>query len=274
MIGAPANAGFAVGDQVMGVTRFGAFASCVAVSPAELLPLPAGWSLEQGAAWPVQALTAWYGLRCLGDLQAGQRVLIHSVAGGVGLHALAIAERLEATVVGTVGSAAKADFLRETGRLDAGSILVRQSPRHLHRQLAALPGTPGFDVVLDSLGGRWFQPAYAALRPGGRQVVFGAATMTPRGHRPNWLRLAWQYLSRPRVDPLAMIAANRAVMGFNLIWLWDRIEGLAPMAGDILALGLPPPCIGERHAFAELPAALRRFQSGRTVGKLIVTVGD
>lgn len=74
------------------------------------------------------------------------------------------------------------------------------------------------DLRVCSLQGPFFAPAFNRLARGGRHVVFGAAHMTPPGERPNWIRLVWQWLLRPSVDPLEIIAQNRSVMGFNLIW--------------------------------------------------------
>jgi alcohol dehydrogenase len=94
----------------------------------------------------------------------------------------------------------------------------------------------------------------------------------PRGRRPNWLRLGWQYLTRPRLDPLQMISANRSVMGFNLIWLWDHVDQLVPAYADLDRLITRPPRIGRRFPFDEAPAAMRYLQSGASVGKVVLDV--
>ncbi|MEO0733034.1 MAG: alcohol dehydrogenase catalytic domain-containing protein, partial [Bacteroidota bacterium] len=104
-----------VGQRVMGVTRFGGYTTALNIDHRYVLPLPATWTLAEGAAYLVQALTAYYGLVRLGDLQAGQTVLIHSAAGGVGTFAGRIARQLGAHTIGTVGSAAKIDYLRAEG---------------------------------------------------------------------------------------------------------------------------------------------------------------
>ncbi|RPI09225.1 MAG: zinc-binding dehydrogenase, partial [Zetaproteobacteria bacterium] len=101
------------GDSVVGLTRFGAYATAVNVDVRYLRAIPAGWTFAEAAAFPVQALTAWYGLVELGALKRGAAVLLHSAAGGVGLNALAILEYFDARVVATVGREAKRDLLRE-----------------------------------------------------------------------------------------------------------------------------------------------------------------
>ncbi|MEM1358293.1 MAG: alcohol dehydrogenase catalytic domain-containing protein, partial [Bacteroidota bacterium] len=107
--------GLQVGDAVMGVTRFGAYTTALNIDHRYVLPLPTDWSLAEGAAYLVQALTAYYGLVNLGQLAYGQTVLIHSAAGGVGTFAGRIARQLGAYTIGTVGNASKIPYLQREG---------------------------------------------------------------------------------------------------------------------------------------------------------------
>lgn len=270
----PDTGSFVVGDRVFALTRFGGYASALNVSTSLLHRLPDDWTYEQGAAYPVQALTAWYGLVALGQVKAGETVLVHSAAGGVGLHALAILQALGVRIVATVGAGAKQQFLVSERGLSPEAVIVRDR-RHFRRQLDdALHGvgTEGFDLVFDALLGPWFEPAFERLRPEGRHVVFGAAAFMNRRPRPDYLRLAWQYLRRPRLDPLAMIAANRGLLAFNLIWLWDRVERLPGAYRELAAYLHRPPYVGERFEFARAPAAMARLQAGTTMGKVVLSL--
>ncbi len=271
----PGVTAVAVGQPVMGLTRFGAYSTAVTVDARYLQPLPDGWTPEQGAAFPVQALTAWYAIRELGALAPGGAVLVHSAAGGVGLNALEVLRELGARVVATVGHPAKRDLLVAEYGLTEGQVIVRDARRFLAQLDEALRAIDcrGFDLVLDSVAGPYFAPAYRRLNPAGRLVVFGSADLMPRGARPNWLRLGWQYLTRPRVDPLHMISANRSVMGFNLIWLWNRAEVLAPAYAELSRLIRRPPRVGHTFPFDQAPAAIRLLQSGTSVGKVVLSVG-
>ena len=87
------------GERVIGLTRFGAYATAINLDMRYLWPLPPDWSFAEGAAFPVQSLTAWYGLVELGALAPGDALLVHSAAGGVGLNALRIAEATGAGVI-------------------------------------------------------------------------------------------------------------------------------------------------------------------------------
>ena len=92
-----------VGDPVMGVTRFGGYTTHLNIGQEYVIPLPNDWNFEEGAAYLVQVLTAYYGLTFLGRLEENETVLIHSAAGGVGILANRIAKKKNAYTIGTVG---------------------------------------------------------------------------------------------------------------------------------------------------------------------------
>jgi alcohol dehydrogenase len=261
------------GARVMVLTRFGGYATALNADVRYLVPLPDGWTMGEGAACLVQALTAWYGLVHLGALSRGQVVLVHSAAGGVGLHALAMTQALGAVAIATVGHVGKVPVLEARG-IPRSLAIVREPSRFGEQLDAALAaaGASGLDVVFDAIAGPYFLPALVRLGPEGRHVLFGAADFMPTGARPNWLRLAWQYVRRPRLDPVKLIDKNRSVMGFNLIWLFERADRLPAAAAAALALSPAPPHIGARFPFADVPRALRALQGGRTTGKVIVDV--
>jgi NADPH:quinone reductase-like Zn-dependent oxidoreductase len=272
--GEPRRRGIVPGDRIIGLTRFGAYATAINLDVRYLWPLPPAWSFAEGAAFPVQALTAWYGLIELGALAPGDALLVHSAAGGVGLNALRIAEATGARVIATVGRPAKRDFLVEHCGLAPAHVIVRDRRgfgTQLDHALAALD-VDGLDVVLDAIAGPFFRPAYERLRPEGRLVLYGAADLMPRRARPDYLRLALKYLGRPRLDPLRMIAENKSVMAFNLIWLWDRVDRLTRAQEGVSRLTRRPPFVGQRFRFAEAPAALRYLQSGESIGKVVLEV--
>lgn len=260
--------GLAVGDRVMGVTRFGGYTTALNSDRRYVLPLPAGWSFAEGAAYPVQALTAYYGLVRLGDLRAGQTVLIHSAAGGVGTLAGRIARRLGAYTIGTVGHAAKVDHLRREGYAD----WIVRHPKTFAADLERALAGRELNLIMECIGGRIFTEGFAALAPMGRHVVYGAARYATVGNHPNYPRLIWQYLTRPRVDPQKLPEQNKSVMGFNLIWLYERAELMHEILGELAALDLGRPVVGHTFSFDAVHAAVRAFQGGKTVGKVVLAV--
>ena len=262
----------APGDRVIGLTRFGGYATHVNADARYLHRLPPGWSFADGAALPVQAITAWYAITDLGACRPGHRVLVQSAAGGVGLNALVILRALGARVVATVGQDAKADFLVHHAGLERRQVIVRDRRGFAAQLDDALRanGLDGFDLVLDAVAGPFFRPAYRRMRPAGRMVVYGAADLMPAGTSTNWPRLAIRYLARPRVDPVALVSANRSVMGFNLIWLWDEADRLPDAYAGLERYITRPPHIGRRFPFAEAPAAMHHLQSGTSIGKVVL----
>ena len=269
------GARLAVGERVCVLTRFGGYASRLNFDTRYAIPIPDGWTTAEGAAWPVQGMTAWYGLVERARVAPGECVLVQSAAGGVGLQSLGILESVGARVIATVGDERKREFLCARHGLDPGAVLVRDAKRFGTQLDAALAtiGAQGLDVVFDAVLGPWFRPAFDRLRPEGRFVLFGAADFMPSRQRPNYLSLLWRYLRRPRLDPLAMISANQAFIGFNLIWLWEEV-GRMPAAIEGLQrhAGSRRPHVGELVPFDQAPRAMRLLQSGRTIGKVVLTL--
>jgi alcohol dehydrogenase len=268
----PEEAALTVGDRVMGVTRFGAYVTALNADVRGLRRAPSGWGAAEAAALPVQALTAWYGLTVLGRVARNEVVLVQSAAGGVGLNALEMLAAVGARAVAVVGHETKRAIVAQRCGIEPERVVVRDRRRfgaQLDEALAGLQAS-GFDVVFDAVQGPCFGPSYERLRPEGRYVVYGAADFMTAGARPDYVRLAWRYLTRPRVDPLQMIAENRGVMGFNLIWLWDALDRLPAALDAIARLVQRPPLVGATFPFADAPAGMRHLQSGRSVGKVVL----
>ena len=253
------------GQTVMGITRFGAYATHLNIDHRYIVPLPQEWQMDEGAAYLVQVLTAYYALFNLGDLQESQRVLIHSGAGGVGIMALRLAKKMNAFTIGTTGSPAKVDFMYQQG-YDAVIVRSKRFSVDLHDALAGKP----LHLVLECIGGKILKDGFNALAPEGRMVVYGSAQYASPGSRPNYLRMLWKYLTRPKIDPLSLPNKNRSMLGFNLIWLYEQVEKMHALLLELDKMSLPPPHIGHNFSFDELPQALRLFQAGGTVGKVVV----
>ncbi|MCC5921188.1 MAG: zinc-binding dehydrogenase [Cyclobacteriaceae bacterium] len=256
---------FRVGDRIMGVTRFGAYTTHLNIAQEYVYPLPQNWSFAQGAAFPVQTLTAYYALCSLGNAQSGDTVLIHSAAGGVGMMANRIAKSLGCYTIGTVGSESKLDLLKQEGYDD---YLVRA--RNMRAELEEKLIGRELNLILESVGGDVFRMSYDLLAREGRLVTFGSAVFGQRRDRPNMLKVVWNYLRRPRIDPMKMVSDNKSVMAFNLIWLYDKKGKMGELMRELDILQLAAPFVGHRFDFEDLPEAIRLFQSGKTMGKVVV----
>lgn len=262
-----------IGERVYGVTRFGAYTTALNLDARYALPLPSNWSFAEGAAFPVQALTAYYGLVTLGNVEAGQQALVHSAAGGVGVWAGRICRQLGVRVVGTVGHVDKVAFAKTEG-YDEVTVRPRDAST-LGRVLAtAAKPAAGYNVIMEATGGKVLEESFKLLLPEGRMVVYGSAHFASTAAKPNKVRLLLKYLRRPRLDPQAMIAENKGVLAFNLIWLYEQTEKMLTLLTAVHQLDLGPPHIGHEFMFADLPEAVKTLQGGRTVGKVIVNVSS
>jgi len=256
-----------VGDRVMGVTRFGGYTTALNSDQRYLIPIPADWNYEEGAAYLVQVLTAFYGLKNLGNLQNGQHVLIHSAAGGVGIWANRIAKNVGAFTIGSVGNEEKVSFCKSEG---FDRVIVRS--KSFKQDLDQALGYRDLNLVMECIGGEIFQIGYDALAAEGRLVIYGSANYASRSDRPNYPKVLYKFLTRPKIDPQEMIALNKGILGFNLIYLYEKVDLMHTLLQELATLQLGKPIIGERFDFKAIPKAVRVFQSGKTMGKVVVNV--
>ena len=252
----------------MGVTRFGAYTTHLNIDARYAIPLPTDWSFEEGSAYLVQVLTAYYGLVYLANIQQGSTVLVHSAAGGVGIWANRIAKLYDAYTIGSIGSPNKIDFLKKEGY---NQIIVRDKKTFEAKLESALAGRE-LNTIMECIGGKIFQIGYNALAPQGRMVIYGSARYATPNDRPNYLKLMWQFFTRPKLDPTEMVQSNRALLGFNLIWLYEKADLLHQLLGELQKMDIGKPHIGHTFEFEELPDAIRKFQTGKTIGKVVVKV--
>lgn len=264
--------GFSTGDRVFGASRFGAHTSVINVPAAQLWPLPEAWDFARGAAFPVAYLTAYYGLHGVGHLRSSDRVLVHSAAGGVGtacLHLLGINGN---PAVGVVGRSEKVPFAREAG----AALVIDKGATDLWKTAEAY-SPEGYDLVLDANGASTLRRSYDHLAPGGRLLVYGFSSMFSRSGKKNYLKLFWYFLKTPRFSPFDMTGKNRTVSGFNLIHLFDRVGHFREIMSILLAWdsqGRLPHMPITSFPLEEAKEAHRLMESGRSVGKIVLIVGD
>jgi NADPH:quinone reductase-like Zn-dependent oxidoreductase len=257
--------GFAVGDRVMAGTRFGGYAERVVARTTDVVALPERMSFEQGAAVPVNYLTAYLGLIRFGTLRQGERVLIHAAAGGVGIAATQIAKHHGAEVLGTA-SPGKHEAIRGFG--------VDQALDYT--KAGWEKGVAKVDVVMDAVGGRSFRRSYGLLRPGGRLVCFGASSVMS-GEKRNIRTAARAALSMPRFNLIKQMSQSKSVIGLNMLTLWDEWGSLEPYMNaleELMADGTISPVVAESFSFDRAPEAHRYIGERRNVGKVVLTPGD
>ncbi len=275
-VGWPITPGFEVagttpdGRRVVALTRFGGYASHVVVPKHQVFPLPRGFSMAQAAAFPVVNLTAYYALFELSKLRPGMRLLVHSAAGGVGSALVTMGKLAGCEVVGVVGAPHKVQHVRDLG----ADHVIDKSKDDLWAAAERI-APKGYDVVLDANGIETIGKSFRHLAPTGRLVVYGFATMLPRGGKgkPSWPKLAVDFLRTPRFDPLTMTNENKSVMAFNLSYLFEQkdllAEAMAALFAWVDAGKLLPPAV-TTFPFADVAEAHRTLELGKTIGKLVL----
>ena len=257
------------GTEVMAVTRFNGYATQVVVKRDQVFPRPAKLSVQQAAGFAAVFLTAWFALLELAHPRAGDRLLVHSAAGGVGGALVQLGRIAGCKVVGVVGASHKVDPVRQLGAID----VIDKSREDLW-QAAERISPEGYNVVLDANGVSTLQQSYRHLAPVGKLVVYGFHSMLPRkGGRPNRLRLLWDYTRTPRFNPFSLTTRNRSVLGFNLSFLFDRSEILHEAMDQLLGWvedDKIQPLSVHTYPFEQVAQAHRDLESGQTVGKLVL----
>jgi NADPH:quinone reductase-like Zn-dependent oxidoreductase len=259
------------GTPVFAVTRFNGYASQVCVPCHQVFPVPEALTLEQAAALPAAGLTAWYALGELAHARPGDRVLVHSAAGGVGSMLVQIGKLLGCHVTGVVGAAHKTAAVQALGAED----VIDKSTHALWPEAERL-APEGYDVILDANGVATLRESYRHLAATGRLVVYGFHSMLVTRHgRPDRLRLALDWLRTPRFSPFDLTTRNRSVSGFNLSFLFERTALLQRGIGQLLEwttagrLQVPPITTFRFESVAE---AQRALESRQTTGKLVLLV--
>ena len=262
--------GLSAGDRVIAGTRFGGYAELAVTAAANVLPLPGDWSYEEGAALPVNYATAYAGLVRFGALGEGERALIHAAAGGVGIAATQMAKLRGAEVFGTA-SAAKHEAIRAQGvdhPIDYRTQDFRREVRRLTGQKRPL------DLALDAIGGSSFRKSFSLLRAGGRLVPFGASSAMT-GDRRDIVGSLKMLATTPIFHPLRLMSSSRAVIGLNLLTLWDdrgTLDEYVEPLREWAEAGRIRPVVAEAFPLERGADAHRFVGEGRNVGKVVMTL--
>lgn len=256
-----------VGKSVIAMTRFGGQAELVTVPVTQIFEKPDSLSFEEGAAIPVNYLTAWALIVTMGGLQKEESILIHNAGGGVGLAALDIAQHIGATTYGTA-SPSKHSFLKQRG-LDYAIDYRNQDWLPV---LLDLTKGRGVELIIDPLGGPSWKKSYRALRTTGRMGVFGMSVASASGIRGK-LRAMKALAQTPRFHPLGMMSRNKGVFGLNLGHMWREGEKLAGWTREIMrgvAEGWIRPHVDRAFPFDQIAEAHTYMEERKNIGKVVL----
>ena len=253
---APPGSGVAPGDRVAAFCVLGGFAEAVAVDPAMVFPLPDATTWSAGAALPMNYLTCHFALRERGRIRAGDTVLVHGAAGGVGTAAVQLAKAWDARVIAVVSTDAKGDVARAAG---ADAVVPADGFKDA---VGDLTSGRGVDLVVDPVGGDRLTDSLRSLAPGGRHLVIGFTAG-----------------SIPEVKVNRLLLGNISVVGVGWGAWWTHPAGpgtgyLRRQWDDLVPLlesGAVDPVIGEVRSLDEVAIALLAVEERRATGKVLLT---
>ncbi len=250
-----------VGSRVVAMTRFGGYAELAITDHRACAIIPDGLPLGEALALATQGVTAWYMAKVLCPLQAGERVLVHSAAGGVGQLLVQLAAQAGCEVMAVVGGAAKARRALELGATHA----IDRTAGHYAERASKLLGRNRLDVSFNAVAGRSFPRDLRLLGSGGRLVLFGGAE---RGGTST-LAFIWRM---GLLMPIFLMMKSKSVLGVNMLKLGDhRPELVARCLAEVVQAHGRGQLKPQVHA--ELPAerlveAHQALAGGATMGKV------
>lgn len=253
VVEAPEGSGFAPGDRVAAFPGFGGLAEQVCVAPQFVFALPENVTFEQGAALPMNHLTVQFALDRRGRLAAGETVLVHGAAGGIGIAAVQHAKARGARVIAVASTGAKRDLALRAG---ADEAVPAEGFKDAVRELT---DGRGVDIVVDPVGGDRFTDSLRSLTVEGRLLVIGFTAG-----------------AIPEVKVNRLLLGNIDVVGVGWGAFWmprpetvpAQWEAIAPL----VASGALAPVLGRTRPLEEAADAIAEMEERRAEGKLVLTL--
>ncbi|KAB1914515.1 NADPH:quinone oxidoreductase family protein [Micromonospora sp. AMSO31t] len=246
--------GFAVGDRVLGgaTLPYGGFAEFALLDAATTFPAPAALDDAEAAALYIGYQTGWFGLHRRAGLRAGETLLVHAAAGGVGSAAVQLGRAAGARVIGVVGGPEKAEVARALG----ADVVVDRRAEDFVEVVKAETGGRGADVVYDPVGGDTYQRSTKCVAFEGRILVVGFAggriQSAALNHAlvKNYSIVGLHWGLYQRHDPAAVVECHRALTA-------------------LAAQGAVRPLVSERLPLGEVADGVQRLADGSTVGRVV-----
>ncbi|MFW6773358.1 NADPH:quinone oxidoreductase family protein [Nocardioides sp. CPCC 205120] len=254
VVSAPEGSGFTEGQRVVAVAGHGAAAELFVAPAPFVMALPGELSFEEGAALPMNYLTAHFALLRRGGLQAGDTVLVHGAAGGVGTASIQVARAFGARPIAVVSTEAKGEVARAAGAED---VVLLDGFKDAVKELT---GGRGVDLVVDVVGGDAFLDSVRSLAPEGRLLVVGFA--------------AGQGIPEIKVNRLLLGNTDVRGVGWGAFVMFHPAyvaEQWADLLPHLRSGALKPP-VGATYPLEETAQALRDLDERRATGKVVVRV--
>ncbi len=257
----PGVTSWSIGQPVCALLSGGGYAERVAVPAGQVMPIPDGVGLHEAAGLPEVTCTVWSNLGMTGHLAAGQTVLFHGGASGIGTHGIQVAHALGCRVAVTAGSAEKLSVCRELG----ADITINYREEDFVERIRAETGGLGADVILDLMGASYLDRNIDALAPDGRIVVIGF-----QGGLKGELNFG--KLMAKRAGVISTALRSRPVDGPS--GKSAIVESVVANVWPMIADGRVRPIIGAELPVQDAAEAHRLLESGDAHGKVLLRVRD
>jgi NADPH2:quinone reductase len=228
------------------------YAEYCTVSATQVMPLPDFVSFEEGAAFPIQVLTAYHMLHTAHQTTPGQTVLVHSAAGGVGIVAVQIAKAAGAKVIGTVSSDSKSGLVKEYG----ADAVINYATQDFAEEALKLTDGKGVDLILDAVGKPTLEKGLRCLTPFGHLMLYGRA-----GGIPDPLNLMTLFQKSLKVSGFVLYTVSA---------MPDKHREGIEKSFQLIGEGKLKLIIGKTFPLAEAAEAHRHMESRQSVGKLVL----
>ncbi|QHG67609.1 NADPH:quinone oxidoreductase family protein [Pseudomonas putida] len=244
---------FKVGDRVMALTGWGAFAEQVAVPFYNVMPIPEHMDFATAAAFGMTYGTSMHALKQRGQLQPGETLLVLGASGSVGLAAVEIGKAMGARVIAAASSAEKLAVAKAAGADE----LIDYSQASLKEEIKRLTGGQGVDVIYDPVGGELFDQAVRGLAWQGRLLVVGFASGTIPQMAANLVLLKGAAVLGVFWGAFAQRQPEDNAANFRQLFAWHAEGKLKPL-------------VSRTYPLAEAGAAIEQLGQRKAVGKLVV----
>ena len=257
--------GFAIGQRVTAMTRFGGYAEYAITDPMGTTIIDESISDGEALALTTQGCTAYYGACELVNLFEGDSILIHAGAGGVGTALIQLAKHKKCTVFATAGSAEKIAYLKQLG-VDHP---INYREKDFYKEVIRLSDNKGVDVAFDAVGGANFKKSKSLLKHGGRIITYGAAER--KSGIINSLKLLFGF---GFMHPIGLLMQSKSVLGLNMLRIADHqpttlnrcLKNVMTMA----AKGVLKPHIGATYKATEIAQAHSHLGNRKSIGKIVM----
>ena len=254
------------GDRVTAMTRFGGYAEYAVTNASAVAIIPADLDTATATALTTQYCTAIYAASEMVNLYKGDKVLIHSGAGGVGTALIQYAKHKQCEIFATAGSADKVNYLKKSGVHHA----INHTTQDFEKFINEITHQKGVDVIFDAVGGKTVKKGIRLLAPGGRLVCYGAADISDK----NLLGKIKTVLSFGFYHPFMFMMPSKSLIGINMLHIADYkpqvIERCLAKVMKLYVNGIFVPTVAKIFDAKDIAKAHDFLESRKSMGKVVV----